>query len=61
MHISGNSDVAIAFWITEFKADYAVHFSLFWNALTEFSKKFPYYQKFVSDASKKTIKEQADP
>ncbi len=56
VHISANTDMTVSFWVNSFKADYAVHFNVFWDSFIELTKQLSYYQKFISDSSKKTIK-----
>ena len=43
IHIHGNNELSYIFWISKFKADYTVHFDIFWNALVDFISKFPFY------------------
>ena len=44
IHIHGAHEISFNFWVNTFKADYAVHFDVFWTAFVDYLHKDPFYR-----------------
>jgi hypothetical protein len=61
IHVKGNHELSHVFWVNTFKAEYAVHFDIFWNGLINFLGKFSFFDIFISESSKRRIQNIVDP